>query len=73
MIYGLIFSQPGLQISFKSIMFKFLNFLIWVVVVVNFRGQTPSRPDRLGRHSGNEPQDLLRQYEEEKRKIFQNI
>ena len=39
------------------------------IVVIS---ETPPRPDRLGRRSGNKPHDLLRHREEKKNKIFQS-
>jgi len=38
------------------------NLYALVLIVVN--SETPPQPDRLGRRSGNKPQDLLRRREE---------
>jgi len=46
------------------------NNLYALILIVVISERTPPRAGRLGRRSENEPQDLLRQLEEEKKKIF---
>ena len=59
---------PAETKNFTPISYSGGNLFDKVHTVVN--SETPLRPDRLGRHNGNKPQDLLRQREEEKKKIF---
>jgi len=47
-----------------------LNALILIVVISGRR--SPPQPDRQGWRSGNKLQDLLRQCEEDEKKIFQS-
>ena len=48
------------------------NNLYALIPIVVISGEDAPRPDRLGWRSENELQDLLRQCEEEKKKIFQS-